>query len=74
MLSFFQEAVSNHGLPSRVRCDKGGENYDVGQFMLDHPERGPGRGSIIAGDAYFFHSFTFTLPYGLKEYKSNLAH
>ena len=62
MLSLFQEAVSNHGLPSRVRCDKGGENYDVGRFMLDHPERGPGRGSIIASDAYFFSFIYFYSP------------
>jgi len=28
---------------------KGGENYDVGSFMPNHPNRGPGCGSIIAG-------------------------
>ena len=27
----------------------GGENVQVVQFMLEHPERGPGRGSIICG-------------------------
>lgn len=41
VLELFQEAVSVYGLPSRVRCDKGGENYDVGWFML-HPEESGG--------------------------------
>lgn len=49
VLTLFKNAVSEYGLPSRVRCDKGGENYDVGSFMLNHPNRGPGRGNIIAG-------------------------
>lgn len=50
VLTLFKQAVAEFGLPSRVRCDKGGENYDVGWFMLTHPSRGPGRGSIIAGE------------------------
>lgn len=32
-----------------MRCDKGGENTDVAWFMLSHPKRGTGRGSVIAG-------------------------
>ena len=34
---------------SRVRCDAGGENVEASLFMLSHPMRGPGRGSVIVG-------------------------
>ena len=49
VLDAFLTAVSEHGLPSRVRSDKGKENVGVAWFMLNHPERGPGRGSMITG-------------------------
>lgn len=49
VLHCFLTAVERHGLPSRVRCDKGGENVMVSDFMLGHPMRGPGRGSCITG-------------------------
>lgn len=49
VLSLFVQAVHAFGLPSRVRCDRGGENSEVGFFMLSHPLRGIGRGSIISG-------------------------
>ena len=49
VLASFLEGIRHYGLPSRVRCDKGGENVRVSQFMLEHPNRGPGRGSCITG-------------------------
>ena len=49
VLQLFQGAVLKYGLPSRIRCDKGGENVDVAMFLLMHPLRGPGRGTVIVG-------------------------
>lgn len=49
VLASFLRAIDQHGLPSRVRCDKGGENVMVSQFMITHPNRGPGRSSCITG-------------------------
>ena len=49
VLRLFKEAISTYGLPSPTRCDQGGENVDVSMFLLTHPLRGPGRGTVIVG-------------------------
>lgn len=49
VLRLFKEAVSEWGLPSRVRGDMGVENRDVAFYMLSHNARGPGRGTYITG-------------------------
>ena len=45
----FHSAISQYGIPSRIRCDKGKENIQVALYMLEHPLRGIGRGSVIVG-------------------------
>lgn len=47
--SLFLKATELYGLPSRVRCDQGGENIQVAQHMLEH--RGVDRRSVIVGSS-----------------------
>ena len=55
----FHEAIAEHGVPSRVRGDHGGENVQVAEFMEAY--RGPGRGSYIWG-RYIISSLLFSCP------------
>ncbi len=47
VLNLFTESVASHGLPSRVRGDRGTENLGVAEYMVQ--QRGCGRCSFIAG-------------------------
>ena len=47
--SLFLKGTELYGLPSRVRCDQGGENVQVAQHMLEH--RGVDRRSVIVGSS-----------------------
>ena len=49
VLQLFLNAIQNFGIPCRIRGDQGTENIQVARYMVSHPNRGPGRGSFIAG-------------------------
>ena len=51
ILSSFVSTINESGLPSLIRRDRGGE-YSLGsQLMLEHPDRGPNRHGVIAGQS-----------------------
>ena len=45
----FLPAIRQYGLPSRLRCDQGGQNHLVAQHMIHH--RGADRRSVIVGSS-----------------------
>lgn len=47
VLDYFKAAEQQHGKPSRIRCDYGGENMRVAEYMLT--DRGLNRGSVLTG-------------------------
>ena len=49
VLEQFLLAINKYYLPSRVRCDKGGENIEVAKYMLIN--RGLDRQSVITGSS-----------------------
>ena len=49
VLALFLDPSERFGLPSHVRSDFGTENVDVATCMLQHPQRGINRGSMITG-------------------------
>ena len=49
VLQLFLASVREFGLPTGIRADRGGENTEVVQLMLQHPLHGPG--SFITGQS-----------------------
>lgn len=49
LYDLFLKAVGLYGLPSRIRCDQGGENVHVARHMLRH--RGEERRSVLVGSS-----------------------
>jgi hypothetical protein len=47
VLNLFLDSIHEHGCPSRVRGDRGGENVAVAVWMIMH--KGPGGGSFMWG-------------------------
>ena len=56
VLEAFKDACQQHGLPERVRSDKGGENVSVAEFMLARR----GSGSHIAGRSVHNQRYNIT--------------
>lgn len=45
----FVAAADTYGVPVRIRCDQGVENYYVAMYMLNHHSRGPLMKPVIVG-------------------------
>ena len=49
VLKLFKSSVEKYGLPSRLHCDRGVENIEVGKYMLEM--RDVNRGSLLVGSS-----------------------
>ena len=49
VIRYFKEAEQEYGKCSRLRCDYGGENIRVGEYMLH--DRGLNQGSLLTGSS-----------------------
>ena len=58
VLCAFEEAISEYGVPERVRSDKGGENVGVAEFMLTH--HGLEKNCYIAGHSVHNQRYQYT--------------
>lgn len=67
VLKLFADAILQHGVPSRVRGDRGGENFEVAIFMIRR--RSDNRASFIWGTYVPFYE-VFSVTNMLVKYRS----
>jgi hypothetical protein len=60
VLNLFLNAIEAHGIPSRMRGDRGGKNIEVSVWMVKH--RGAGRASFMWGSYVIVTCFVFFTP------------
>ena len=67
----FVQAVRKHGVPSRLRIDRGGEKVLIHDFMLHH--RGLDRGSCITGKSVHNHRieafWRYVMDWCIRDYR-----